>query len=333
MPILQNKLVMKSIEALHDEALSIMPDTAGNRGATAPPAVLPADPLRESLLNAPLDKSENSQPETAIDQDIMARIDHLLKKLDETDDVTVKQPPDEVNQSDTVRREGVTDGAPTADHITTNNPINTDAPVSSDGAYHTNENKMLNMDTDNIVNDTANKSIFENENNPNDDTINDVTATVQHVETAPSDQTKTLADIAAAIYQERQQAVDTLAAAANQNNTAPFDMEALSANIADEVRRTVSAVMTAELPQMLHDAVSDAIRALTANASDQLTPTTGKSSAAKSVAVRKTTTTKKTANKKPATKKATGKTPPKKKLSEKKGKKNKATTKKTEPST
>ena len=333
MPILQNKLVMKSIEALHDEALSMVPDTAGNHGATAPLAILPADPLRESLIDAPSDKSENSPPETAIDQDIMARIDHLLKKLDETDDVTVKQLPDEVNQSDSVRRKGVTDGAPTADHITTNNPINTDAPVSSDEAYHKNENNMLNIDSDDMVSDTANKSIFENDNNADNVTINDVTANGQHAETAPSDQTKTLADIAAAIYQERQQAVDTLAAAANHNNTTPFDMDTLSANIADEVRRTVSAVINAELPQMVHNAVSEAIRALPANARDQLTPTTGKSSAAKSVAVRKTTTTKKPTNKKPATKKATGKTSPKKKLSKKKGEENKATTKKTAPST
>ena len=42
MPILQHKLVMKSIEALHDEALSLAPDTTRNHGADAPSAVLHA---------------------------------------------------------------------------------------------------------------------------------------------------------------------------------------------------------------------------------------------------------------------------------------------------
>ncbi|GIR33045.1 MAG: hypothetical protein CM15mP46_0400 [Alphaproteobacteria bacterium] len=32
MPILQNKLVMKSIEALHDEALALRPDSASENG-------------------------------------------------------------------------------------------------------------------------------------------------------------------------------------------------------------------------------------------------------------------------------------------------------------
>ena len=324
---------MKSIEALHDEALSLVPNTAGNHGAIAPPAILPAAQLRESLNDAPSDKSENAQPEAAIDQDIMARIDHLLKKLDETDDVTVTPPLDEVNQSDTESKKGVTDSAPTADHIKTNNPINTDDLVSFDEAYHKNENKMLKKDSDDIVNDTANKSLLETNNDASNDTINAMTANDQHVETAPPDQTKTLADIAAAIYQDRQQAVDALAADASQNNAAPFDMDTLSANVADEVRRTITALMTAELPQMVHNAVNEVIRTLPANARDQLTPTTGKSSAAKRVAVRKTATTKKTANKKPAAKKATSKTPPKKKLSEKKGKENSATTKKATPST
>ena len=82
MPILQNKLVMKSIEALHDEALSLVPDNASNRGATVPPAVLTAAPLQESSIDAPSNQSKNAPSEAAIDHDIVARIDHLLKKLD-----------------------------------------------------------------------------------------------------------------------------------------------------------------------------------------------------------------------------------------------------------
>ena len=88
MPILQHKLVMKSIEALHDEALSLMPDNASNRVIIAPPAVLhAATPPQESPIDAPKDTSADAPPETAGDHDIMVRIDHLLKKLDEDDDV------------------------------------------------------------------------------------------------------------------------------------------------------------------------------------------------------------------------------------------------------
>ena len=87
MPILQNKLVMKSIEALHDEALSLMPDTARNRGVTEQPAVLHATkPPQDSPIDMPKDMSGVAPIESAGDLDIMARIDHLLKKLDEVED-------------------------------------------------------------------------------------------------------------------------------------------------------------------------------------------------------------------------------------------------------
>ncbi|MEK9710714.1 MAG: hypothetical protein VW456_10790, partial [Alphaproteobacteria bacterium] len=146
--------------------------------------------------------------------------------------------------------------------------------------------------------------------------------------TAADDQTQALADIAAAIYQARQQAVDTVVADASQNNTAPFDMNALSATVADEVRRTVSAVMIAELPQMVRDAVGEAIRALPADVRGQSTPTTGNPSTAKRVAARKTAAIKKAVAKKTGTKKAATKKPAAKKATSKK-----ASVKKTAPST
>ena len=79
MPILQNKLVMKSIEALHDEALALTPDSASENGvaASSPPAIIHATKSpHESPANGP--KTDGD--------DIMARIDQLLKKLDEEDD-------------------------------------------------------------------------------------------------------------------------------------------------------------------------------------------------------------------------------------------------------
>ena len=114
--------------------------------------------------------------------------------------------------------------------------------------------------------------------------------------------------------------VDTVVADASQNPAAPFDMDALSATVADEVRRTVSAVMTAELPQMVRDAVSEAIRTLPADTSHQPKPAPGKTSPAKAGTKRKTS-----AIKKAVTKKATSKKPVAKKATVKKTASKKAT--------
>jgi len=85
MPILQNKLVMKSIEALHDEALALTPDSASENGVavSSPPAIIHATKSpHESPVNAPATDGN----------DIMARIDHLLKKLDEEDEADITSP-------------------------------------------------------------------------------------------------------------------------------------------------------------------------------------------------------------------------------------------------
>ena len=241
MPILQNKLVMKSIEALHDEALALTPDSASENGVavSSPPAIIHATKSsHESSVNAPATDGD----------DIMARIDHLLKKLDEEDDAVITPPPAKGPQ--------------------TNTPDAADHPI----------------------------------------------------ETSSADQDQALADIAAAIYQARQQVVDTVVADASQNPAAPFDMCALSATVADEVRRTISAVMTAELPRMVRDAVSEAIRTLPADTSHQPKPAPSKTSPAKADTKRKTS-----AIKKAVTKKATSKKPVAKKATVKKTASKKAT--------
>ena len=109
MQILQTKLVMKSIEALHDDALSLVPDTASKHGVNAPPAVLHATtPPQESPKDAPKDTVADIPSETATDHDIMARIDHLLKKLDE-DDVVIEQLKNEGSKSNTASMTGNAD--------------------------------------------------------------------------------------------------------------------------------------------------------------------------------------------------------------------------------
>ena len=105
-------------------------------------------------------------------------------------------------------------------------------------------------------------------------------------------------------------------------------MDVLSATVADEVRRTVSAVMIAELPQMVRDAVGEAIRALPADVRGQSTPTTSNPSTAKSVTARKTAAIKKAVAKKAVPKKLAPRKPPPKKPPAKK-----AASQKTAPST
>ena len=343
MPILQNKLVMKSIEALHDEALSLMPDTASNRGVTAPPAVLNAAKTPQaSPIDTSKDTSGDAPPESAGDHDIMARIDQLLKKLDEVEDVAIKPLADEGQQSNLDNIMGDDNHTATTHNVVTDNPANTDRPVLSDAANYANGNPMLNLAADGIAEDAADKPYSDSGHNvindTTDDASNDMRADDQPAETASRDQTQALADIAKAIYQSQQQSVDTVTTDAHQNNGATFDMDVLSATVADEVRRTVSAVMAAEIPEMVREAVGEAFRALPTNASVQSTTATGNTSTTKSVAARKTATTKKAVAKKarakkPATKKTIRKTAQKKNLNTKKSETKKTANKKTAQST
>ena len=300
---------MKSIEALHDEALSLVPDTADNRGVAAPPAVLNAvTPPQESPIDAPKDTSADVPLDSASDRDIMARIDHLLKKLDEDDDVTIAPLTDEGPQSNKGNIAGNASDTTTADTIEIGNPANPESPVLSDSADPANENVILEVSADGTAEDAAFKPFSETCHSASDDIIDDTSDEMfadDHLgETEPPNQTQALADIAAAIHQARQKAVDTVVADASQNNAVPFDMDVLSAAVADEIRRTVSKVMIAELPQMLRDAVGETVLALKADALGQSTSISGNPSTSKSVTARKTAATKKAMAKKTRAKKA-----------------------------
>ena len=306
MPILQNKLVMKSIEALHDEALALTPDSASENGVavSSPPAIIHATKSsHESPVNA---------PETDGD-DIMARIDHLLKKLDEEDDAVITPPPANGPQTNTP------DAADHANSTATDHPPIAARPDLTDEADITSPHESPDSAPDDTAN-SAEANSAETDNIKTNNIQTDDIAADHPIETSSADQDQALADIAAAIYQARQQVVDTVVADASQNLATPFDMDALSATVADEVRRTVSAVMTAELPQMVRDAVSEAIRTLPADTSHQTKPAPGKTSPAKAGTKRKTS-----AIKKAVTKKATSKKPVAKKVSVKKTASKKAT--------
>ena len=301
MPILQNKLVMKSIEALHDEALALTPDSASKGGVavSSPPAIIHATKSpHESTVNAPATDGD----------DIMARIDHLLKKLDEEDDTVITPPPAKGPETNTP------DAADHANSTATDHPPISNRPDLTDEADIASPHES----PDNAPDDTADNATT-NIVKTNNIQTGDIAAD-HPTETSSADQDRALADIAEAIYQARQQVVDTVVTEASQNPDAQFDMDALSATVADEVRRTVSAVMTAELPQMVRDAVSEAIRTLPADTSHQPKPAPGKTSPAKAGNKRETS-----AIKKAVTKKATSKKPVAKKATVKKTASEKAT--------
>jgi hypothetical protein len=264
MPILQNKLVIKSIEALHDEAVALVPKTVSYLDVTAPTAVLHTDtPPQESPIIEPKDKSADVLSGTASNQNIMARIDHLLRKLDDDEDVT------------------------TAPQLEKSPKLN--------------------------IEDQTSDAFDSTADGYSDDMIDDG----QKVKKPRPNQAQALADIAEAIYQAQHQTVDTVSAGASQNNSTPLDMEALSTTVADEVRRTVSAVMIAELPELVRNAVGEEIRALPVNALGESKPTVDNPSATETVTTRKTAATKKSGvkkvrSKKTVAKKASGKTDQKK---------------------
>ena len=314
MPILQQKLVMKSIEALHDEALSLATETTNKQGTKVSSAVLnAATPTQVSLVDATSDTSANATPEIADDHDIMARIDHLLKKLDDDDDVAISPLTDGGPQSNTEDMTSNAIDTATTDNKAMDNPTNHERPMLSNATDHANENAKLDLAEDKIAKEKGVKPLGKS----SDDTSNDMTMDAQPGKTVPSDQAQALANIAAAIYQAGQQAVDTVVADTSQNNTVPFDMDVLLTTVAEEVRRTVAAVMITELPQMVRDAVSEAIRSIPADARGQSTPATVNPPKAKSVTTRKTTATKKAVGKKARTKKAATKSPHKKKGADK----------------
>ena len=315
MPILQHNLVMKSIEALHDEALSLATDTASNHGTTATPIIShAATPLQESRTDASSDTSAKAPPETAGDHDIMARIDHLLKKLDDDDADAVTPIADEGPPNIVDMTRNAIDTATTS-NIAVDNQAIPESLVLSNTAIHANEGAIPDAAEDGLPENTARKPSGKS----GDDANKDMFVDDQSAKTVRSDQTQALADIAAAIYHAGQQKVDTVVADATQNNTVPFDMNVLSATVADEVRRTVSAVMIAELPQMVREAVIEAIHSLPADALGQSTPTAVNPSTPKSMTTRKTAATKKAIPKKVRTKKAGSKKRPEKKATGKAG--------------
>ena len=262
MPVLQNKLVWKSIELLHDESVATMPDAAIDIG------------IIKSHPTAKLQQSSATQTplKTTGDDDVMARIDQLLGKLDEDNEATTTLSAPAVN--DQAASTELADEATATVTQANDGAISISAP---------------------------------------DDAVADMRVDFP----VQIGQAQALSDIAAAIHQAKQSRVDSDAPPTGADLTPTFDITALSETIVDEVRHSVSEMIAAEMPQMVRQAVVEAIREMPTAAPDQPQPKAVKKTRAKP------DTTKKTPAKKTPAKKPPAKKPPAKKATTKK-----ATTKK-----
>jgi len=280
MPILQNKLVWKSIEALHDEAVAAMPDAAIDIGIvkSRPTAILQQSAATQTPLK------------TAGGDDVMARIDQLLGKLDEDNDTATAQsaPPANDQTASTEIADEATATITQADDTAAN--VAASAPAPDDAA------------ADKQDDDPARSELVV------DDPVQDEPVQSDPVQ---NDSVQALNDIAAAIHQAQQSQIDGDASPADPDLTPALDMAVLSATIADEVRHSVSAMIAAEMPQMVRQAVVEAIREMPTAAPGQPTPKAARKTRAKPSSANKTPAkkppAKETTGKKAVTKKATAK--------------------------
>ena len=283
MPILQNKLVWKSIEALHDEAVAAMPDAAIDIG------------IVKSRPTAILQQGAATQtpPKTAGGDDVMARIDQLLGKLDEDNDTATAQsaPPANDQTASTEIADEATATITQADDTAANVSASVAASVAASASAP--DDAAADKQDD----DPARSELVV------DDPVQDEPVQNDPVQ---NDSAQALNDIAAAIHQAQQSQIDGDASPADPDLTPALDMAVLSATIADEVRHSVSAMIAAEMPQMVRQAVVEAIREMPTAAPGQPKPKAARKTRAKPSSANKTTA-KETTGKKAVTKKATAK--------------------------
>ena len=288
MPILQNKLVWKSIEALHDEAVAAMPDAAIDIGIvkSRPTAILQQSAATQTPLK------------TAGGDDVMARIDQLLGKLDEDNDTATAQsaPPANDQTASTEIADEATATITQADDTAANVAANVAASVAASASA-----------PDDAAADKQDDGPARSELVV-DDPVQDEPVQSDPVQNAS---VQALNDIAAAIHQAQQSQIDSDASPADPDLASALDMAVLSATIADEVRHSVSAMIAAEMPQMVRQAVVEAIREMPTAAPGQPTTKAAKKTRAKPGTAKKTpakkTTSKETTGKKAVTKKAAAK--------------------------
>ena len=273
MPILKNKLVWKSIEALYDEAVATMPDAAIDIGIikSRPTVILQQTGATQTPLKI------------AGGNDVMARIDHLLGELNEDDDAPTAQSAPVAN--DQAESTEIADEATATITQTDDTAASVSAGVTASVSA-----------PDDAAADVRNDDLVQNDSVQNDPGQDD---SVQD-ETVQNDPGQALNNIAAAIHQAQQNQVNSDAPPADPDLTPALNMAVLSSTIADEVRNSISMMIAAEMPQMVRQAVVEAIREMPTAVPDQPQP-----KAAKKTRAKPGTTKKPPAIKKAVTKKAT----------------------------
>ena len=204
---------------------------------------------------------------TAGGDDVMARIDYLLSKLGEDDAPTAQSSPVTNNQATSTEL---------SDEATATVTQADDAFATVSASISAPDDAVADMRNDGPVKEDS----------------------------AQNDSEQALNDIATAIYQAQQNPADSDSRTANADLTPAFDMAVLSATIADEVRHSVSVMIAAEVPQMVRQAVVEAIREMPTAAPDQPQPKAAKKTRAKPGPAKKTTAIKKAVTKKASGKKA-----------------------------
>jgi hypothetical protein len=266
MSILQNKLIWTSIEALHDEA------TAATASSTSKTVII------ESHSAAVLQtvRIDSHDPST----DVMSRINNLMQQLDNDHYTPIEKPA--ISEStvpysfDTTVQNKVhpepADNEPVKELQAIQNPIIIPNTTDDD------ESKSL------IVTKTNNTDVDEtlDSSKQNDDT---------------------LINIAEAIDRARQMPAETTHSAKTNDITPQIDINDLTATLVNEMRSTVSNMLTTELSTVVKQAVNEAFQNLPNIKENQTkkvvkkpkSPKTSKVTATKKTASRSTTKKKSTA--------------------------------------
>ena len=273
MPILQNKPVWKSIESLHDEAVATMPDAAIDIGivTSRPTAIL----QQSSATLTPL--------KTAGSDDVMARIDQLLGKLNEDNDAATAQSAPAANY-EAASTEPADKASAT---ITQADDAANSVSAPDDAAADMRDDEPLQSDP--VDDDPKQSELVQNELVDDDPVRNDP---------VQIGQAQALTDIAAAIHQATQSHVESNAPPADSDLTPALDMAVLSATIADEVRHSISEMIATEMPQMLRQAMVEAVHEMPTAVPGQPKPKAAKKTRTKPGTAKKTAAIKKAVTKK-----------------------------------
>lgn len=285
MPILQNKIVWKSIKALHEEAVASMPKSTTN------PII--ANPSKKPVTTKPINDKIHHQ---ITDDDVMDRIDKLLQKLDEDEELK-----DDTGGKDVL----IADENKSRNGSVTNQEVKLETNAVSEDQTLNEKNSIerpsvVEEETEAKLDISLSETLEHQNKFPTPST--EQISSDEIIPNPAQDKNKTLADIAATIKQAQENSQNLISNSTLHDNYISFDTDTLTKAISDEVRETVSTVLADQLPNLVRQAVGDAlIDAKTKEA--KKVATTAKKTRRKASPSKKITKTKKAPAKKAVQKK------------------------------